>query len=627
MFLSTPDLQAPGELTGTDALNGYSSGGYSNYGDIADAVMDDAKLNNSMFGMHLAFQEKYKENAAKVFKLTQERLPEFDAMRYKDIAKSLTAGKKLGDEQLSDYTADLDLIEEKLKRIRKNHPEVGTFASIFDDLKAEASTKDVRAQTQLARADATGDVVGFMAGMAGSFTSADPLNIASLAVGGWGASAPRRIISEAGIGGLSEAINQFLGIRENRKLLGLKTSAWQTAQQILFAGAGAGAVRGALEGVPALARVGEQKFNPGKAVGREMLAALEEVGVPVNNPKFMDGVARELAQGTGSTARGAQYVVEDSTRFNNSNPFGDTSTGRDQHHKLASDAIAEYNKANVDFDEGINTLAKTNVLDEILTRGNYTVGEVIEVQNRASAEVDGKLETNADEARLLENRITAIEERVETLKTTPMAELLKDVSPVRAAEFAEIEARKADTSLNKSARKKLAKQEQELRESGVGQAALQKRLKDIDSLEAAIPLVKKELKKLGRQGRELKLERTRVRENAQRDLNLKPHPKLPDEAFTPSERTEGFSKRPDTEATVERLEKSDVELPKRVESELARIKASYDAETNTFDIGNARVDGDMMIDMDDGPSVKFSDMLDDLESDDALLKATRECVL
>ena len=88
MHLGHTDTTKPGQMKGADTLIGFSRGGYSSYLDIFDAVYKDAEQNNSMFGLERGFQNIYEANSKLVSELTNERILGFEALRFKDVART-----------------------------------------------------------------------------------------------------------------------------------------------------------------------------------------------------------------------------------------------------------------------------------------------------------------------------------------------------------------------------------------------------------------------------------------------------------------------------------------------------------------------------------------------------------
>lgn len=173
--------------------------------------------------------------------LTLEGLaPGVNSQRYLDTARSLS-GEDVDDENLPALLAQRDA---KLRALRSKFPNAGikTYGELFADVKADAVAAEERSErTPLSFGGTLGDFIG---GAAGSMRpSSDPLNFATLGVGGAGRSVAARIASEGGAQGAIETINQFTGVQENRKLLGLQYGVSQAAAQIALTAAGGAGLR------------------------------------------------------------------------------------------------------------------------------------------------------------------------------------------------------------------------------------------------------------------------------------------------------------------------------------------------------------------------------------------------
>tara|TARA_R110000744_G_scaffold247892_1_gene364341 strand:- start:2546 stop:4495 length:1950 start_codon:yes stop_codon:yes gene_type:complete len=649
MLLGHTDTTKPAPMRGTDRLVGFSGGGHSTSGEIFDAVFDDAEQNNSLFGLHQGFQDIYTENSHQAYKLAGQNIPGFETLRFKDIAESLTDDKALGDEDQGDYTIDLDLVNQKLKKLKETHPEIQTFEEMFAALKVKAKATEMRAQDVLGRADTFGDVVGFMSGMAGAFNKNDPLNIASLPLGGWGKTAITRIATEMGVGGLTETINQFLGVRSNRELLGLDNSTWRSVQQILFAAGGAGVFRGAIEGAPVVGRAVERKVAPNRAAGRELLRALEDVGVPVRSEEFLDGLVIPYAQVDKPSTRAAKAIISQEAKFTRDNRLGDTPEGVAEHYKRASDAAEKYRAGLENEMNGVET-PRTSIFDDMNLRGveetrGVPVRQIQETLDAASKDLDVEINAKTERIGRLEDDVVKIGEKLGQFETTPFSEFLRQVSPQKADELAQIEQQKAIPDLGKTRRSRLAKAENTIRKSPEGQQAAENRKADVVSGNKERDIQTAKVQAEQKEIRALELRRTRVRDKAQKAIDTEPKKILtPAEDKARAENVKlvdaeapripgigergGLSPSQHVQATMARLEATDVELPKRIDETVARVERSFDEVDGTFDIGaNRRVSGDMKITLDDGTSMTLREHLDDIKENERVVEAVRSCAI
>lgn len=166
--------------------------------------------------------------------------PGFNSQRYLDLAR-LLGGEDPGSPDLSSVVAERN---ERLRELGRKYPSAGikTYDELFADVRADAAAAEERAErTPLSFGGFLGD---FLGGAAGSMRpSTDPLNFATIGVGGAGKSVATRIGTEGGAQGAIETINQFTGVQENRQLLGLNYGLSQAAMQIGMTAAGGAALR------------------------------------------------------------------------------------------------------------------------------------------------------------------------------------------------------------------------------------------------------------------------------------------------------------------------------------------------------------------------------------------------
>lgn len=664
MFWGYTDKTQPLQLSGLDGLDGFSGGGYSSSGDIFDAVFDDASKNNSLYGLQEEFRKIFEQNQEKVFESSGERIQGFDTLRYRDVAESLAAGEKLGVEEQEGYTLDLDMVNERFKKLKETNPEIQTFEEMYDLLKANAKAAEIQVADVTNRSTNFGSVVGFVSGLVSAFNSNDPLNIASLPIGGVGKTAALRILSEMGVGGATEAINQFLGVRRNRELLGLKTSTWQSVQQILFAAGGAGAFRGIGEAAPAVGRAIEQRVDPERALGREMLRQLEEAGVPIQSEEFLKGVVfptetkglrpdEQYSGGSRSaTLRAGEDLLEQERLFSNSNFLGRTQEGIDEHHARAESAAEEY-RAGIEAQSNGLEPARSGIFDDVPLRGvtekrGVPVEEVNRILDESSAEIDVEITSKRDQVQLLESDVANFKIKSEGAKVKPLSDFLPQSSPEKAKRLLDIETQKDRSDITKGMRKKLAVEERAIVQSPEGKRAKELRKGEANAAGANAILRQQELKLEKQNLRNLEQKRTRIRDKANKEIDTRPKKILtPIEDRARNEKVRlqdgaplrvsgigergGDSPSDHVKLTVERLEKSDPNLNRQLNETVARIERSFSEADGKFDIGLPdRVSGDTKVMFDDGDkfsSINLKDMLADIKEQEKVLAAMKECAL
>lgn len=218
-----------------------------------DAAYNDMYTNNSTMSLQYEFYDAYSENIRTIEKLSGQKL-----------------GKPINVEVFFGVASDLEGVEgdynpirtksirsiheqnEQIKLLKEQYPEIKTLDELWGGVKQNAV--EVEATALGASADSTlgGSVGGFAGAMAGSFTMRDPFNLATLNVGGFGRTLGLRLLTEFGAQGAIESVNELFGVRQNRDLLGLDNSIGRTVSNIAAAGVGGAALRGASEGAAAL---------------------------------------------------------------------------------------------------------------------------------------------------------------------------------------------------------------------------------------------------------------------------------------------------------------------------------------------------------------------------------------
>jgi hypothetical protein len=651
MLLGHTDTTKPATLRGTDRLRGFSGGGFSTSGEIFDAVIKDSTDNESMFGLQQVFHDTYTENMRRVLDLTGENIPDFSTVRFLDVARSLSEGKELGRDDQSGYVVDLDAINQKLTQLKNTHPDIQTFEDMFGSVKANAKTTENTAIDALDRATNFGSVVGFMSGMVGAFNANDPLNIATLPLGGFGKAAATRVATEMGVGALSETINQFLGVKENRELLGLENSVWRSAQQVLFAAGGAGAFRGVIEVAPVGARALERKVAPQRALGRELLQALEEVGVPVRSDVFLQNVvdlAPEKVTRRADTRAGRQ-ILDQEIRFRGDNALGDTPEGVAEHHKRAQDAAEEY-RAGLEAEVNGAETPRPSIFDGMNLRGveefrGVPVERVQEILDTASKDIDAEITIKNERVAQLNNDVAAAGEKVTSAETAKFSDFLSEVSPTKADELAEIEQMKSMPGLGKTRRGRIAKAENDIRESPEGKQAAVKRKEAVEEGRNEAKVQTKKIQGEQKELRALELKRNRIRNKAQKGIDTRPKKILnPSEDKARAEGVKlddgeaprvpgigdrgGLSPAEHVQTTVARLEAGDADIPQRANETVARVESSFDETDGTYDIGaSRRVSGDMKVALDDGTIMSLRDHLKDIAENEKVVEAVRSCAI
>ncbi|GLS19531.1 hypothetical protein GCM10007874_25480 [Labrys miyagiensis] len=155
---------------------------------------------------------------------------------------------------------------------------------------------------------ALGSIAG---GAIGGFTIRDPMNLATLALGGAGKTVVAKVTSEMGVNAVSQAVELTTGSCENQKLLGQAPTDMQMAEPVVGAGIGAGA---------GILRTGGEDVAAGfRAIAQRFGAKAPDVAALPPRPSAFDTAAKKAATITG--ARGPHGKV-DITVKSKDNPVG-----------------------------------------------------------------------------------------------------------------------------------------------------------------------------------------------------------------------------------------------------------------------------------------------------------------
>jgi hypothetical protein len=308
-----------------DPSLGPTTGFTENFG----ATFTAQSYRESYLGHADLLQQEFERTADEVERLTGKR-PEVDfapsvySMRARELenlgierpgsAYHVEALKKLKD------------FDAQLAEMKKTNPQVRTTAEMWDAAKKRAKEVGYEEYSVSSRASALGRLGQFGGGMAGSFTTNDPLNLFTLGAGGVGRNAVTRVLTEMGAAGAIESVNQFTGVATNKTLLGIENTAGQKLENIFFAAAGAGVFRGVAEGAPTAYRALEARVAPQRAFARVLRDTVDSV--PLS--RFTDptrAAYEALKRFETSEARAARWAYERGIDIEKINPFGPTREG------------------------------------------------------------------------------------------------------------------------------------------------------------------------------------------------------------------------------------------------------------------------------------------------------------
>ena len=200
-------------------------------------------------------------------------------------------------------------LNEQIKAL--NNPNIKSLDQIVQDVIAMRAEVSGQAANVAARTNWTGWLGSVAGGVAGSFSTRDPLQLLTLGFGGFGKSLGMRLLTEAGIGGAVETGQQFLGVQPTRELLGEEPgNPWES---IAFAAIGAAGIRGGLEGLG--------------SAGRYLSKRLSE-GPTVDAFDLTDSQMRQMFERQDTpTSRAGEHALDAQQQFNALNPYTPTDVG------------------------------------------------------------------------------------------------------------------------------------------------------------------------------------------------------------------------------------------------------------------------------------------------------------
>lgn len=268
------------------------------------AVFDDTYTNRATMSLQYEFYDAYLENVRDIEQKTGQKFtaPFIDVEVYKDVARDLEGEERNVNFLRSDTIRKIHSQNEEIKKLKSQYPDIKTLDEVWQGVKANAAEVSATADDVSSRATFMGSVGGLVGAMTGAFSFRDPYNLGTLGVAGAGRTLVLRLLTEAGAQGAIESVNQFFGVRSNRELLGLDNSLEDSLFSIAAAAGGGAVLRAGGEGLVKLSNT-------------ELLKkATEKFKKPNSNQKL------------------ALDILEKEIEFNEkANPFGDDLDGETMH--------------------------------------------------------------------------------------------------------------------------------------------------------------------------------------------------------------------------------------------------------------------------------------------------------
>ena len=148
-------------------------------------------------------------------------------------SSALNADRPSSKQRWKDFQAQ----EERIKELKQTYPELLTFSEIWKKARKQAQQVEWDARDIEGRSSFSGAVGSFIGRAGGSFTWRDPLNIATLGLGGFGPTLGARLATEVESG---PPLKPGINFSVFRKIDSLPDWRIITLHGILFAGITAG---------------------------------------------------------------------------------------------------------------------------------------------------------------------------------------------------------------------------------------------------------------------------------------------------------------------------------------------------------------------------------------------------
>lgn len=219
------------------------------------------------------------------------------------------------------FTGELSKTEQdKLNQFREvnawvkaqNRPDLPSMEQVIADVARMQQGVEAETERQSETSTVGGTVARFAGGAIGSLTPRDPLNLATLSIGGFGKSVATRIATEAAVQAGITGITDVASVNPNRQAVGLPEHS--TMYDMLLAAAGGAAFRGLGEA----AHVGIKRF-----IG----AAPEPEKLPDGGPTNEELHAAFDAMPDSPRTRAGRSILDAVDDIERVNPYGDSLNG------------------------------------------------------------------------------------------------------------------------------------------------------------------------------------------------------------------------------------------------------------------------------------------------------------
>lgn len=222
------------------------------------ATSYDASTRETMDGILWKMSPMYSEQDKRLRSLGESEIPTLNRVDPRDLAAVYSGEDDAPNLDMNEVSA----YDKKITELRAKYPDQKflTTQDMWNEVRT-AAQEAARLDSEQRRTVA-GSIGGFVGGVGAAF---DPrynfVNAVTLPFGGVGKTAVTRSLSEGGVQSGIEAINEFTGQREARRMLGLDSSWEGTVSRIALTGAGGTVIRGLGEGGVAGFKAGRRWFS------------------------------------------------------------------------------------------------------------------------------------------------------------------------------------------------------------------------------------------------------------------------------------------------------------------------------------------------------------------------------
>lgn len=587
-------------------INPPAEGPNRSFADSFSQAYEEQVTGWGLLSVEKGLEEAEEEYLNDVFRQTGERIdPLFsNGVTGSPFANEAAIGAARYYEGRGELQAELAERTKRIEELQKQYPDIAGYDSIWESVKERAQAAEQRgASFQRRGRDYGSRFGGFLGAVIGSIDPrTDPLNTMTLGLGGAGRTFLTKVGQESAFAGLTESINQFMGVSENRSLLGLSYGTNQAFAQIALTAAGAGVIRGGAEGASVAAQKLTQRrkiATPPEAVPEGRRLSVEQRAAVMDEQSRVQLREQSIYGETPSAQR--MFADEMEAHFSSLQEWFPSQTTKAE--LLATTAIPELPTANVvrappDF--ALGSARNIEELDYIIRRADPQFGREFD---RVNAEIEEA------EVRITELELQRPPYTRESVASPELTELDARISQLET----KMEAARRPQEKGKVRKKIAALQEQ--REEALERAFLEepKNVRIDEQMEA-------EVANLGQAKDRLNAL------NARRDRFFERRARRQPTARDFVEGMVGRQLSPQSTRRFENVEEIDeiftsVEKDTIARFELARRQL---AEGEAIDVAGTTMTKDTKILTDDG-EMSLDDIFKDLAEDDELMQAAVAC--